>query len=727
MKTIPSLDNLLAGFLRTCSITEENSALVRSYGPAMKIMLKLPWVFSNAPGITDHGVRSNEAFFRYLVSNRKTYIFSAGCISTRQLERQMPNELKVVVEITKILHKQRQEITIESLQEIIDKDKVFNLSLRLRNQTSTQEFLEVHSNFFATDKSGEIRPRIITLYKYNYRTQEAKRVNSLIVIELIRSYTKEIGTPIDIVQLYNYLHEISFGVRFSALQKFVFKFYHSSYILICPESQPSLTKPRPKISESDILKIIWDTMAQWPVTLSKIREELNQKGISMANCAIRSIIEGHFPDHIIQGGFVLQNHQPYMKSVQEILKKQCPMSLTELRKTLVSTGVDISRTILTDLVVKSLAGYFTYKGEIYLPTSKESGELMADFILNQLHLITEGICPILLEDVVIQLASKRILITKMKLKSIIAHHSEIYKCDKNFVCMSENGMEAPDSVEVIPETINPQDIDKPKIEPQDIDLPRIEPQEMDLPKFEPQEMDLPKIEPQDTDPPKIEPQDMDLPKIEPQEMDLSKIGPQEMDLPKIEPQEMDLPNIEPQDMDLPKIEPQDMDRAKMDPQSVGELVSHLKNLVENDNNSVTDLNGNLIFTKAYLDEIFNGNEAYTHLKSIIVTEDGIGLAKKPQTRLKPNSEGTAEIEEANSLVRRLQPDIDKSKILTSMSKSKNCPKDDGANISDFDASTSHGLVTSPKRKPKPRPKNGWKQDKKRLKRGVGSSKCPSID
>ncbi|TRY75158.1 hypothetical protein TCAL_13905 [Tigriopus californicus] len=620
MKTIPSLDNLLAGFLRTCSITEENSALVRSYGPAMKIMLKLPWVFSNAPGITDHGVRSNEAFFRYLVSNRKTYIFSAGCISTRQLERQMPNELKVVVEITKILHKQRQEITIESLQEIIDKDKVFNLSLRLRNQTSTQEFLEVHSNFFATDKSGEIRPRIITLYKYNYRTQEAKRVNSLIVIELIRSYTKEIGTPIDIVQLYNYLHEISFGVRFSALQKFVFKFYHSSYILICPESQPSLTKPRPKISESDILKIIWDTMAQWPVTLSKIREELNQKGISMANCAIRSIIEGHFPDHIIQGGFVLQNHQPYMKSVQEILKKQCPMSLTELRKTLVSTGVDISRTILTDLVVKSLAGYFTYKGEIYLPTSKESGELMADFILNQLHLITEGICPILLEDVVIQLASKRILITKMKLKSIIAHHSEIYKCDKNFVCMSENGMEAPDSVE-----------------------------------------------------------------------------------------------------------PQDMDRAKMDPQSVGELVSHLKNLVENDNNSVTDLNGNLIFTKAYLDEIFNGNEAYTHLKSIIVTEDGIGLAKKPQTRLKPNSEGTAEIEEANSLVRRLQPDIDKSKILTSMSKSKNCPKDDGANISDFDASTSHGLVTSPKRKPKPRPKNGWKQDKKRLKRGVGSSKCPSID
>lgn len=93
---------------------------------------------------------------------------------------------------------------------------------------------------------------------------------------------------------------------------------------------------------------------------------------------------------------------------------------------------------LIDLVVRNLRGHFIYEGKICLPTSKVSGKLVANSVLDHLSLILEDHSRILLEDLVSKMASREIFITEEKLKMIIEKHSTMYRCEKDCVCLIDD-------------------------------------------------------------------------------------------------------------------------------------------------------------------------------------------------------------------------------------------------------------------------------------------------
>lgn len=435
MNPIPALDFLLERLLRTCSLTNDNHVPLKfHFTPELKLMVKISWIFSETPDLANHGITSQESLTRYLKSNRSLYVLDRGCVSTRKIFRGIPSELEALIILTKILHKQNPK-TIESLQALIDHNKI--LKRRLRNTNTLQDFLQNYSQFFVTEPNGSIRPLIQIHYECNGQEQYKKKVDSLIVIQLIRGYIHQVILPINLFQLHTYLHKIGFGVSVADLGNFLLKFYLPSHVSRCPEPEQVNTKPRQPLvamSQNEINESIDDALKRWPVSLSTIRENLNKANVSINNSALRAIIEGHFPDFVIKDGVVSKNYERYVTPVQKILTKKCPLSLTELRNKLESHGIEISMQIMIDLVVRHLEKYFIYGGQICLSTSKVSGARVANLILSQISFILVLQPSILMEDLVLKMASRAILITEGKLKTIIEKHSTMLRCKEDCVC-----------------------------------------------------------------------------------------------------------------------------------------------------------------------------------------------------------------------------------------------------------------------------------------------------
>ncbi|XP_059098719.1 uncharacterized protein LOC131892873 isoform X2 [Tigriopus californicus] len=430
MAPIASLDNALQNLMAKCSFTAKNSIPSQGFGPELKVMFKIPWVLAKTPGLAKYGISNYETLVRYFDSNRGTYLHFGDCVTTREIYKKTPNDLKVVLDLTKTLYIQPSATTVESLQEIINNDE--KLKARLRNVTSTLEFLRLYSDFFLFEDNGSIWPLIQCHVGRGIAEQNGRRVDSLMAIELIRTYIRQMAPAIKLPQLHANLCSMGVGFGFAELQAFVFRFYHPSHV-------PKYVNPRPNPTrflntKPKVIKVIRETLKLWPVNLNKILKELDLEGIPLDHSALKSIIEEHFPDYILQRGFVKQDHQPYMTPVLSVLTEQCPISVNELRKIMMAQGVEIKQNILIEVIAKSLDGYLVYNRQIYLPTCQTtSGELITDVVLNKLHPILDGKCPILLDELISPLGARRIFLTRKKLKAIITKHSTSYKCARNFV------------------------------------------------------------------------------------------------------------------------------------------------------------------------------------------------------------------------------------------------------------------------------------------------------
>ncbi|XP_059078266.1 uncharacterized protein LOC131876794 [Tigriopus californicus] len=70
----------------------------------------------------------------------------------------------------------------------------------------------------------------------------------------------------------------------------------------------------------------------------------------------------------------------------------------------------------------------------------------------------------------------------------------------------------------------------------------------------------------------------------------------------------------------------------MDPESLEEIVECLKSLDVDDNNSLKVANEKRLFKKRFLEDILGNNDVYCLLKSLIVTEEGIGFVNPPEAQ-----------------------------------------------------------------------------------------------
>lgn len=285
--------------MRTCSLTDDNHVPLKGHCfPELKVMFKIPWVFSEAPGLANHGITSQESLTRYMKSNRKTYILFEKCVSTRKIYRKIPSELDALIDFTKILHKQT-TTTLESLQALIDDDKI--LKRRLRNTTSTQEFLRRYSAFFGSKTNGSITPLIHAKYECDCLRQCNKKVDSLVVINKIRRYIEQMeSSSIKLSDLLDHLRKIGFDVNVADLRKFLLLFYNRNLVYNSSKPEQVRTKSDQPLSQIKINEIIDDALKKWPVPFPTIQEKLNCANVFITNHALRAIIEGHFPDYFMK-------------------------------------------------------------------------------------------------------------------------------------------------------------------------------------------------------------------------------------------------------------------------------------------------------------------------------------------------------------------------------------------------------------------------------------------
>lgn len=516
MEANPALDKSLKHLLGTASFTLENSVPGQCYRPELKIMFKVPWVFLKVPSLSSRGIESRRALAKYLQAHQGIYVCSGHRVLTREIWNDMPNELEVMIGVTKILHK-KPGITIESLLKIVNTDLF--LKPRLRNMASLHEFLCRYSNFFIIEANRAVKTTIKSEFLNAQEMKQSTKVNNLVMIDSIQSFIKQQkdlkSCPVDIPKIHAHLQYLGFGVNASNLQNFVLQFYqvHQTSTWQTPQKiELDLVDSK---SETAVAKMIRDIIKSWPINMGMIRSELENRGVLLSNSMLRSIMETHFPDYIIRNGIVLQDHEPYKALVERILSENCPISIAELRTALISQGLVLSRDLLTEMVVKSLEDYFISQGQIYLPNSETSqGKIMANLVMDKVHVIVNGIYPVNLDDLPTKLATKGIKITRRKLKFLINEYSSSHELRSNYLYVRED----------------------------------------------------------------------------------------------------------------------QKDQGKDSPQTVLELVMYLKSLTMNSSNTILDSNGRTLFKKDYLDNRIGENAIYGALKSMIITEEGIGLVQASKSQ-----------------------------------------------------------------------------------------------
>ncbi|TRY74615.1 hypothetical protein TCAL_04612 [Tigriopus californicus] len=209
------------------------------------------------------------------------------------------------------------------------------------------------------------------------------------------------------------------------------------------------------------------------------------------------------------------NPKDHLRLIQSILDEKCPISVTEVRMTLISYSIALSRGMITHLIVMETSDYFIVEGLVYLPTSIScEGGFMANVVLGALHPILENKCPQSLDNLVAALAIKGIEISENNLERIITEFSFKYKCHDGFMC----------SLKKIP-------------------------------------------------------------------------------------------------------------KETMDPKSLEEIVMCLKSLDVDKSNSLKHANQKCLFKRRFLEDVLGNNDVYNLLKTLIVTEDGIGFVNPPKRQL----------------------------------------------------------------------------------------------
>ncbi|TRY74681.1 hypothetical protein TCAL_15557, partial [Tigriopus californicus] len=438
MEPCPSLDHSLLHLIRTSSFTEENSRPGPSCGREQGIMFKISWIFSKLPTPNSDEIGSRRNLVKYVNTQPKTYVRVRHLILSREIWSQMPHELEVVKELTKILHNQP-GLKLESLQKVIDKDKM--MKSRLRNQTCTRAFLLFYSDYFIIQENGMAIARIKSYFMTDYERKHTAKINTLAVIELIQGYIARQKTknsrPINLPKTYAYLQSLGFFVNVNELQKFLHTFYQRSKISIWIE--PSHIEPSVILSmfKCDAVELVSDTLRNWPISLDLIQKTLELQGVPLDHNNLTTLIEARLPDYEIQDGIVFQNHEPYIGPVQVILNERCPILVSEIRTDLIFHGVGLSRIFLSELVVRSLDNYFIHQGQIYLPTSNSAqGDLMIYHVLSDVYSILKSNGEVLLHDLVLQLAAKGTGITSTKLKTMIDEYSNCCVRVGNYVSLN---------------------------------------------------------------------------------------------------------------------------------------------------------------------------------------------------------------------------------------------------------------------------------------------------
>lgn len=443
------LDNSLRHLLETSSFTEENSSLGPISGHELGIMFKASWLFLNLPESTNSKIDSRRGLVKYMSTYKKTYVCFGHLVLTKKIWSEMPHELEVVKRLTKILHSQPR-LTIESIQDAIDKDKI--VKTRLRDKTSTQEFLRLYSDYFLVQENGGVMATLKSHVWEHFEGNPTMKVSSLVGIELIQSFivqTKKESKshPINVPKLYAYLHSLGYFVNSSDLQNFLIRFYQRSKISTW-ETPPQLIDSGFVLFlfEYETIKMISDSLKRWPITLTMIEKEVNNQGVLLDQTKLRCLIGTHFPDFKIKNDVVLRDHEPYIGLIKSILTKKCPLFIMELQNDLIGRGITLSRKLLSEVIVKSLDEYFIHHGQICLLSSNTSLEkLMSSFVLQELHNFLEGQkFPIVIEDLVLQLAAKGTCMTSEKLKNMIMEQSNGYVCDGNLVFRDEGRLQTID-------------------------------------------------------------------------------------------------------------------------------------------------------------------------------------------------------------------------------------------------------------------------------------------
>lgn len=438
------LDNALRHLLGTASFTRENSDLGSSDQFELKIMFKLPWVFSKLSVLSSHCMKNCRTLLKYMQTtslmqtNQESYVCCDRLVLTRELWNRMPNELDVMLELIKILHRMP-DTTMESLWNMVKVDHP-SLNIRLRTFTSLYEFLRRYSDYFDIEYSGIVTTSIKSRFLSRKEMEQATKVNSLTAIQLIQVMKRQ-NKPIDLQKTHDFLKSIGYGFSMAEFSRFTCKFYNSEQTY--PQQIPQIVKSRtvtPSI-KFETKRNVREMLKRCPLKMERILKELHYQGVSLSESSLESFIIRHFPNYLIKDGIVIQDHKPFMASVKRILTTKCPISITELRMTLITQGVALSRMFLSEMIVKNLERYFITQGHIYLlDLRSEQAEFIADFVLQKLHLIVKDDLPVSLEELLGPLATKGIQITTQKLELMIREFSTIYECRENFLFSIEEQM-----------------------------------------------------------------------------------------------------------------------------------------------------------------------------------------------------------------------------------------------------------------------------------------------
>lgn len=162
-----------------------------------------------------------------------------------------------------------------------------------------------------------------------------------------------------------------------------------------------------------------------PLNMGEIRALLKLQAVSINNVILRKIIETEFPELMIgDGGVVDKKSSHYKLMVESILKKQCPITLGEIRKLMNLKGIQITNAKLRSLFDAHFRKYTISNGEVMLIQShitetsvKKKPVLSPEMKMVQDMLVRK--CPLHSASILAQLQNRGVIMSLTDLKTAL--------------------------------------------------------------------------------------------------------------------------------------------------------------------------------------------------------------------------------------------------------------------------------------------------------------------
>ncbi|TRY74614.1 hypothetical protein TCAL_04613 [Tigriopus californicus] len=192
-----------------------------------------------------------------------------------------------------------------------------------------------------------------------------------------------------------------------------------------------------------------------PINLGDIRKALDSQGTILNNVVLRSVIDGHLPKYSITDGWVdlakvptpraSANDLPLpreMRMVQAMLKVKCPIHVAEVIGRMEKQGVDICKTKLRKELRAHLPEFTIIK--TFIVRTQIQSQVMTQVKetekgnenLKKLESILKKSCPINLSKIREQLRATGISMSNLNLRSTIEKNLPDFKTTDNGIVMS---------------------------------------------------------------------------------------------------------------------------------------------------------------------------------------------------------------------------------------------------------------------------------------------------